>query len=206
MAKKYSLNEKLIEVQRSLEAPKDSYNKFGKYNYRSAEDIIEALKPILAELELLMTINDEIVKVDDRYYVKATVSVTDGNDQISVSAFAREQSNKKGMDQAQITGAASSYARKYALGGMFAIDDSKQDPDSKDNRSNKSKKKNNNNKRKSNKLDAIREIYKQNQNKAIPEIMDFLQTSGLPGNSIKEINKLNINQLGALLNKLNKAV
>lgn len=206
MAKKYSLNEKLIEVQRSLEAPKDSYNKFGKYNYRSAEDIIEALKPILAELELLMTINDEIVKVDDRYYVKATVSVTDGNDQISVSAFAREQSNKKGMDQAQITGAASSYARKYALGGMFAIDDSKQDPDSKDNRSNKSKKKNDNNKRKSNKLDAIREIYKQNQNKAIPEIMDFLQTSGLPGNSIKEINKLNINQLGALLNKLNKAV
>ena len=120
-----TLTEKLIEAQVSLKAPKNKKNKFGNYNYRSAEDILEELKPILAELGLLMTINDEIVRIENRYYVKAIVTITDGDNQTFVEAYAREQDNKKGMDQAQITGAASSYARKYALNGMFAIDDTK---------------------------------------------------------------------------------
>jgi len=197
MSEEVTLTEKIIEVQVSLKAPKNQRNDFGNYNYRSAEDILEELKPILAGLGLLMTITDEIVRIEERYYVKAVVSVTDGKDQMYVEAFAREQANKKGMDQAQITGAASSYARKYALSGMFAIDDSKQDPDSDDNRDQG---------KKTNKIEAIREIYKQNQDAAIPIIMEFLKTSGLSGNNMKEINKLDANQLGALLNKLNKVV
>ncbi len=126
--------EKLIKVQSELKAPKGQLNKFGNYRYRSCEDIIEAVKPLLAREKLLMTITDEIVlvanyvdcsKIGERYYVKATVTVTDGTKEFKTSAYAREEETKKGMDAAQITGAASSYARKYALNGMFAIDDTK---------------------------------------------------------------------------------
>jgi hypothetical protein len=123
---------KLLEVQSKLEAPKGQFNKFGNYKYRSAEDILKALKPLLKEHELVMTINDEIVEVAGRVYVKAIVTVNDGETTISTTAYAREPINKKGMDESQVTGAASSYARKYALNGMFAIDDTK-DADSMDN-------------------------------------------------------------------------
>jgi ERF superfamily. len=117
--------EKLIKVQAGLKAPKSQFNKFGGYNYRSQEDILEAVKPLLAENGLMLTISDSIERIEDRYYIKATCTVTDGERSISVTAYAREPLSKKGMDDSQITGAASSYARKYALNGLFLIDDTK---------------------------------------------------------------------------------
>ena len=116
---------KLIKVQATLNAPKGQYNSFGKYAYRSCEDIMAAVKPLLAEHGLVQFVSDEIVMIGSRYYVKATATVTDGETSHSVSAMAREAEQKKGMDDAQITGATSSYARKYALNGMYNIDDTK---------------------------------------------------------------------------------
>lgn len=119
------LHEKLLEIQTKLKAPKGQYNSFGKYSYRSAEDILEAVKPLNAEQGVLLTITDEIKEIGGRVYVVATATVSDGTDELKVSAFAREPENKKGMDESQITGATSSYARKYALNGLYAIDDNK---------------------------------------------------------------------------------
>lgn len=120
----------LMKVQAELKAPKNQRNSFGKYNYRSAEDIIEAVKPLLRENGLFLNMSDDVVLIGERYYIKATVKVVDivSGDSVSASAMAREASVKKGMDESQITGTASSYARKYALNGLFAIDDNK-DPD-----------------------------------------------------------------------------
>ena len=117
----------LMAVQAGLKAPKSQHNSFGKYDYRSAEDIIEAVKPLLKENGLFLTMSDDIVQIGDRYYVKATVSVTDivTGESVQTSALAREAAQKKGMDESQVTGTASSYARKYALNGLFAIDDTK---------------------------------------------------------------------------------
>lgn len=120
--------EKLSKIQADLNAPKNLYNKFGKYSYRSAEGILESVKPMLKEYILALTINDEIVEVGDRIYVKATATITDGENKSSTTAWAREPEDKKGMDASQITGSTSSYARKYALNGLFCIDDNK-DPD-----------------------------------------------------------------------------
>ena len=113
----------LNKIQKELKAPKGQRNTFGNYNYRSCEDILEAVKPLLGKATL--TLNDEIVLIGDRYYIKATATITDGQASVLVSAYARESLEKKGMDMAQITGAASSYARKYALNGLFCIDDTK---------------------------------------------------------------------------------
>ena len=117
--------EKLIKIQSELKAPKGQLNKFGGYKYRSCEDILEAVKPLCARENVQLTISDEIVQIGDRYYVKATASVTDGNETVSVHALAREEETKKGMDASQLTGATSSYARKNALNGLFCIDDTK---------------------------------------------------------------------------------
>lgn len=119
--------EKLANVQATLKAPKGQYNSFGKYKYRSCEDIVESVKPLLKQNGLLLTLTDEIVNIGERFYVKATAEVIDTKDGgiVSVSAYAREEETKKGMDGSQVTGASSSYARKYALNGMFAIDDTK---------------------------------------------------------------------------------
>ena len=122
---------KIARIQRELNAPKNQFNGFGKYNYRSCEDIMQGLKPFLDDLIIFM--NDEVVQIGDRYYVKATVTITDGEHEVTNSALAREALDKKGMDASQITGSCSSYARKYALAGMFLIDDNK-DADSRDNR------------------------------------------------------------------------
>lgn len=121
-----NIQSKLLAVQSELKAPKGQFNAFGKYKYRSCEDILEAVKPLLSKHGLSMTISDDIVDVGGRVYVKATVTVFDhdGNAH-SVNAFAREEDTKKGMDASQVTGATSSYARKYALNGMFLIDDTK---------------------------------------------------------------------------------
>lgn len=122
-----SIYEKLSAIQAKLKAPKNQFNSFGNYNYRSCEDILEGVKPLLLEFNLTQTISDEIVLIGNRYYVKATVTITDLEDlrEISVSAYAREEESKKGMDGSQVTGSCSSYARKYALNGLYAIDDSK---------------------------------------------------------------------------------
>lgn len=114
---------RLAAIQEHLNAPKNQYNSFGKYKYRSCEDILEGVKPLLKGL--FLSISDEIVLIGDRYYVKATATITDGNNRHSASAMAREEESKKGMDAAQVTGATSSYARKYCLNGLFGIDDSK---------------------------------------------------------------------------------
>jgi len=115
---------KLSEVQLALKAPKNQFNAFGKYKYRSAEDILESLKLVLNG-ESTITLSDEIVHIGDRYYVKATAIFTSKEETITVTAYAREEESKKGQDGSQITGASSSYARKYALNGLFAIDDNK---------------------------------------------------------------------------------
>ena len=127
-----NIHKKLQGIQSSLKAPKGQTNKFGGYRYRSAEDILTSVKPLLAEWACTLVITDEMVEVGGRVYVKSTAviaSTEDSSDSsIHVNAYAREAETKKGMDDAQITGSASSYARKYALNGLFAIDDTK-DPD-----------------------------------------------------------------------------
>ena len=124
---KMGIYEKLLKVQIELKAPKNQKNSFGGYNYRSCEDILESVKPILEKNKLSMQISDELVQVGDRYYIKATATLLDieDNSTMSNTAYAREEETKKGMDGSQITGTASSYARKYALNGLFLIDDTK---------------------------------------------------------------------------------
>ena len=133
-----TLIEKLNLIQVKLNAPKNMYNSFGKYNYRNLEGILEGLKPLLTETGLIVFISDEIVSVGDRVYIKATSTVSDGKDSIVVHGWAREPLTQKGMNEAQITGSASSYARKYSMNGLFAIDDTV-DADGMDNSSGKTK-------------------------------------------------------------------
>ena len=121
------INIKLMNIQQELKAPKGQYNDFGKYAYRSCEDILEAVKPLLKKEKVVLTISDELQYIGNRYYIKATATLIDTESEatISNSAYAREEETKKGMDGSQITGASSSYARKYALNGLFGIDDNK---------------------------------------------------------------------------------
>lgn len=120
-----TLQEKLIAIQRDLKAPKSQFNAFGKYRYRSCEDILEAVKPLLFREGVVLTIADDLLAENGRFYVKASATLAYQDERICSSAFAREDETKKGMDGSQITGAASSYARKYALNGLFCIDDTK---------------------------------------------------------------------------------
>lgn len=147
---------KLNEIQKTLKAPKGQYNSFGKYNYRSCEDILEAVKPLLGEATL--TISDEVVNVGDRYYIKATVTLTSEKELWTATAYARESENKKGMDESQITGTASSYARKYALNGLFCIDDTK-DADTMEN-----------------KEDVSGAIAKMSKAKTVPELTEIFKS------------------------------
>lgn len=130
--------EKLLKIQTTLKAPKGQWNDFSKFKYRSCEDILEALKPLLKEVKATLIIKDELEQVGDRYYIKATAILYNNEDDghISTHAYAREEETKKGMDASQITGTASSYARKYALNGLFAIDDTK-DADTQNNKTQK---------------------------------------------------------------------
>lgn len=125
-----NVHEKLMQVQQNLKAPKGQYNKFGDFHYRSCEDIQEAVKPLLAEVKAVLLLSDEIIQISERFYIKATAIFqdTESQDKITNTAFARETEEKPKMDAAQITGSCSSYARKYALNGLFCIDDAK-DPD-----------------------------------------------------------------------------
>ena len=158
------LHEKLLAIQTKVKAPKGQYNKFGNFTYRSAEDILESVKPLNAEQGLVLTLSDEIKEIAGRIYVVATATISDGTDELKVSAFAREPESKKGMDESQITGATSSYARKYALNGLYAIDDNKDaDTDEHYNQQN-----NGNQKAKS----QAKEPTKEEQNK---ELHDFVK-------------------------------
>ena len=122
-----NIYEKLLAVQTKLKAPKSQYNSFGKYNYRNCEDILEAVKPLCAEVKAVAYLTDRVVLIGERYYIEATAHFVDVEESgvVTVCAYAREEENKKGMDGSQVTGASGSYARKYALNGLFAIDDTK---------------------------------------------------------------------------------
>lgn len=133
------MNDKLIKIQQELNAPKNLFNSFGGYSYRSAESILEAVKPLLKKYNCSLLLGDKIVNVGEFNYVKSTATLATQEENVSVTAYAREAKTKKGMDDAQITGSASSYARKYALNGLFAIDDTK-DPDTNEHRQERSKK------------------------------------------------------------------
>lgn len=125
MSEAKTLHQKMMLIQANLQAPKDAWNSHYKYAYRSAESILKAVKPHLKEHGLILTLSDQMKDVGGRVYVEATAAISDGTDSLSVTAFAREAPTKKGSDDSQITGATSSYARKYALCGLFAIDDNK---------------------------------------------------------------------------------
>lgn len=129
-----NVQEKLLQVQSKLSAPKSQYNSFGKYHYRNCEDIQEAVKPLLKEVNAILVVGDELVQIADRFYIKATAKFTDcaSQEEIINTAYAREEQEKKGMDVSQVTGSTSSYARKYALNGLFCIDDVK-DADNQEN-------------------------------------------------------------------------
>ncbi|NLK40071.1 MAG: ERF family protein [Clostridiales bacterium] len=122
-----NIYEKLMNIQAELRAPKNQYNSFGKYNYRSCEDILEGVKPLLQKNKAILILNDELVQIGDRYYIKAVAKLIDieKGESIEATALARESESKKGMDSSQVTGSTSSYARKYALNGLFCIDDTK---------------------------------------------------------------------------------
>lgn len=125
-----SINEKLTTIQKALKASKKEKNDFGGYMYRTIESIFEALKPLLEKEKVSLTLSDDIIQIGDRYYIKATAKLFDSEGSVEVSAYAREPITKKGTDESQITGAATTYARKYALTGMFLLDNSENDPDS----------------------------------------------------------------------------
>ena len=123
-----NINEKLTQIQNELKAPKNQFNAFGNYNYRSCEDILEAVKPLLLKHKLTQIIDDDVKEINGRFYIKATITLFNSEkveETIIVSALAREEENKKGMDSSQLTGSTSSYARKYALAGLYALDDTK---------------------------------------------------------------------------------
>ena len=120
-----NIYEALRHIQEELKAPKNQYNKFGNYNYRSCEDIFNAVKPLLVKYECTLTVSDRILLIGDRFYIEATAKITNGKESVENTAYAREEATKKGMDSSQVTGTASSYARKYALNGLFLIDDVK---------------------------------------------------------------------------------
>ena len=155
----------LTQIQAELKAPKSNFNNFGKYAYRSAEDILTAVKPLLVKHDCQLTISDDIIEVGDRIYVKAIATLTDeeGN-AVTVSAYAREPLDKKGMDSAQVTGCASSYARKYALNGLFLIDDTK---------------------------DAETDAYRQQEDADLYS-RDWLQIHGTERITAKEVNNLKV--------------
>lgn len=127
------MNKTLLAIQQKMKSRKDCYNDFGDFLYRNVEKMLADLKPILNDMGCVITFVDDVIQLGERWYIKATVTLHTPDGDISTTAFAREQENKKGMDQSQITGSASTYARKYALCGLLAIDDGSADPDSMDN-------------------------------------------------------------------------
>ena len=183
------INIKLMNIQQELKAPKGQYNSFGKYAYRSCEDILEAVKPLLKKEKVVLTISDELQYIGNRYYIKATATLIDTESEatISNSAYAREEETKKGMDGSQITGASSSYARKYALNGLFGIDDNK-DSDTTNIQSKEEKE----DKKISPKQIELIQKYYQGEN----------LTKLLEANNLEKLEDMSINKASEILSKL----
>ena len=183
------INIKLMNIQQEVKAPKGQYNSFGKYAYRSCEDILEAVKPLLKKEKVVLTISDELQYIGNRYYIKATATLidTESDATISNSAYAREEETKKGMDGSQITGASSSYARKYALNGLFGIDDNK-DSDTTNIQSKEEKE----DKKASPKQIELIQKYYQGEN----------LTKLLEANNLENLEDMSINKASEILSKL----
>ena len=187
MDKDLGFYQKLTKLQNLVKAPKDKHNSFGNFNYRSVESIYEAVKPHLDSLGLSLFISDEVVFIGDRFYIQATATITDGANQIQTKAYARESLNKKGMDEAQVTGGASSYARKYAVSSLLLLDDN-QDIDSQDNTSKGM-------------------IIKSEKDSLKVELFNKLQKVGLQSNEMKPfldfvgVNTQNASEVKSLLGK-----
>ena len=186
---------KLRTIQNELKAPKGQYNDFGKYHYRSCEDILEAVKPLLNELSVVLVLSDKIVEIGNRIYVEATATITDceTGESISNTAYAREEETKKGMDASQITGSCSSFARKYCIGGLLLVDDTK-DADTRDNRSEEDKKKAE--KKEAPKIDTKKSIADEMNTKVSASDVDVLmnkaQTDNIPVSLITKLYNVNI--------------
>lgn len=187
--KEQTFHEKFSAIQQNLKAPKGQFNAFGKYKYRSCEDILEAVKPHLNGL--ILTLSDSIIDIGDRFYVEAVAAITDGEKKIEVQALAREEFSKKGMDGAQVTGSASSYARKYALNGLFCIDDNK-DPDTRDNSEQKTQQ------------------PQQSTNKATPKQRQFIgdllkqNNIALTSPQVQNLSNLDFNRASEVIESLSK--
>ena len=200
--KKETLFEKLSRVQTALIAPKNRVNSFGKYNYRSCEDILESVKPLLSENGLILTLSDEIVEISGRFYIKAIAGIADveTGEGLRVTAYARESEQKSGMDAAQITGSCSSYARKYALNGLFCIDDNK-DPDT-DEYSNESNERAKKTTRKKTDKPADSGAVPRGTNEGVPvEIESDAPKCADCGEEIKETDKYTVNEIVASTKK-----
>ena len=183
------INIKLMNIQQELKAPKGQYNDFGKYAYRSCEDILEAVKPLLKKEKVVLTISDELQYIGNRYYIKATATLIDTESEATISniAYAREEETKKEMDGSQITGASSSYARKYALNGLFGIDDNK-DSDTTNIQSKEEKE----DKKASPKQIELIQKYYQGEN----------LTKLLEANNLEKLEDMSINKASEILSKL----
>ncbi|MFP4017069.1 MAG: ERF family protein [Halanaerobiales bacterium] len=201
------LLKKISNVQEKLNVPKNNYNEFGGFSFRSCEDILEKVKPILREEGLTLTINDQVQLVGERYYIQATIMVSDGESIHRTTGFAREAEDKKKMDPSQLTGAASSYARKYALNGMFAIDDNKDadtpTPDQGDNGKKPTKKQPNKSNKKPTKkpqhkkpIDELRDAYRADEEVAI-KLDQVIESEG-------NLAQLPVARQMALVEKVNK--
>ena len=194
---------KLLSIQSELKCHKSRYNPFGQYRHRNAEDILESLKPILAKVKAVVIISDEIVNIGQRFYVKATVKLIDAEsgEHIETTAFAREEETKKDADGSQVTGSSSSYARKYALNGMFAIDDTKDADSLNDHGKSPQQKKKPLSEKTSSMLNMKIKNYAELSNKAISEITEELTKHA--GKNLKSVNE---EEGKALLKHLEKCV
>lgn len=200
-----------MNIQNELKAPKSQFNKFGNYKYRNTEDILEALKPLLSSHKAIINVSDEIELIGDRYYVKATarlIDVEEGNQEIKSTAYARESLERKGMDLSQLTGSTSSYARKYALNGLFAIDDTK-DSDYTNQTNIKGTSKNKDNKRNNEsnlaspkQIELITNLAKR-KNYEFEKITEYIKKE-FEKNSSKELTKQEASKLIEMLNRLGK--
>lgn len=188
---------KLLAIQTELKAPKSQYNNFGKYKYRNCEDILESLKPILAKNRTIVTISDDVVSVGDRIYIRATAKIvdTETGESVETTAYAREEESKKGMDGSQLTGSSSSYARKYSLNGLFAIDDTK-DSDYCSLESSKPLKQ-----KTKNELNQLITEYAEKTNRAVGEIVNEVK-----GVAKKELSLVSENEAADILLYLKKKV
>lgn len=203
------INEKLLSVQAELKCNKSQYNAFGKYYYRNAEDILEAVKPLLAKVKATITINDEIVNIANRFYVRATARIMDieSGEVVETNAYAREPENKKGLDESQITGSTSSYARKYALNGLLLIDDTKDSDYAPDSNSKSATAPKNNSLSRETQEEINRRIMEYTKLSKIPVSEITAELTKVVKKELREINEIEAKMIVSYLGgKINKAM